>query len=392
MLNTLRRQIYNATCGLEARLAPPCASQQPQAAHVDAAADWVARAQDAHPGGGVAAYYDAPRKRWAADYPETTGYLIPTCLSYAQRTGRDEFHQRALAMAYWECDIQLASGAVRAGHMDARVTVPTVFNTGQVLFGWAAAWQASHEPRFAESLSRAATWLIDVQDSDGAWRRHGSPFATYSINTYNLRSALGLLRAAEVLDEPHFRAAARANMQWALTRMHANGWLEDNDLEDNSRPLTHTLGYSLHALVELAVYFGDDAALAGARHALSHLARAQRLDGGLAGRFDADWRPAARWDCLTGTVQLAHAWLLLADHDKNMELFETADRAIRFVAATQATAHVSPGIRGAVAGSFPRRGGYMRGAYPNWAAKFFMDAAMARDGIAGAIWPASHGG
>jgi len=33
-------------------------------------------------------------------------------------------------------------------------------------------------------------------------------------------------------------------------------------------------------------------------------------------------------------------------------------------------------VRGGMPGSNPRSGGYMKHRYPNWAAKFFMDALM----------------
>ena len=73
-------------------------------------------------------------------------------------------------------------------------------------------------------------------------------------------------------------------------------------------------------------------------------------------------------------------------------LVDNAERANRFNISVQDRSSRHPGVRGGVKGSHPVDGGYMTYRYPNWAAKFFMDAAMARDGIAGAIWPASHGG
>src|SRR5699024_2364563 len=117
-----------------------------------AAANWLARAQDATPDDGVAAYYDMKTKRWAASYPETTGYIIPTLYRYAELSGRSEFHDRATRMAAWETAIQCADGGVRAGTMDAGDAVPTIFNTGQVLFGWAAAWEHTGEECFRQSL------------------------------------------------------------------------------------------------------------------------------------------------------------------------------------------------------------------------------------------------
>src|SRR6185437_14590925 len=113
-----------------------------------------------------------------------TGYIIPTFFRYAGFSGDDRYRERAIRMAAWESDIQLADGGVRAGTMDGPEAVPTIFNTGQVLFGWLAAWQQTEDARFRDSLVRAADWLMTAQDPDGAWRRFASPFAGHTLNTY----------------------------------------------------------------------------------------------------------------------------------------------------------------------------------------------------------------
>ena len=123
---------------------------------LDAMAGWLAGAQDASGCGGVSAYYDLRKRRWAAAYPETTGYIIPTLFNYAQTSGREEFRERAIRMADWETEIQLPEGGVRAGTMDADTLAPTIFNTGQALFGWARALQETGNPCYAESLCRAS--------------------------------------------------------------------------------------------------------------------------------------------------------------------------------------------------------------------------------------------
>ena len=50
-----------------------------------------------------------------------------------------------------------------------------------------------------------------------------------------------------------------------------------------------------------------------------------------------------------------------------------------FVARTQNIATNNSNIRGAIAGSHPIFGSYERFKYPNWAAKFFIDALLALD-------------
>ncbi|MGH8124550.1 MAG: pectate lyase, partial [Rhodanobacteraceae bacterium] len=173
-----------------------------------AAAEWLARAQDATGSGGVSAFYDAAKRQWAGAYPETTGYIIPTFFRYADFSGQPEYRERAIRMAAWESDIQLPDGGVRAGTLDAKQVVPTIFNTGQVLFGWRAAWRQTGDTRFRDSLVRAADWLVAAQDPDGAWRRFASPFASHALNSYNTRVAFALAQAGRDLQQPRYVEAA----------------------------------------------------------------------------------------------------------------------------------------------------------------------------------------
>lgn len=346
---------------------------------LQAAAEWLARAQDATGTGGASAHYDTARRKWAGAYPETTGYIIPTLLRYAQVSGNGDYRERALRMAAWESDIQLADGGVRAGTLDAAQVVPTIFNTGQVVFGWLAAWQATGDARFRDSLVRAADWLVAAQDDDGAWRRFASPFAQHAagaVNTYNTRVAFGLALAGEALGEPRYRDAAVRNVEWALTQMRPNGWLENNDLEDNARPLTHTIAYATRGILEVGLIASQDHFVDAAAGIARAVARTQRRDGALPGRLDAQWRPAARWTCCTGNAQMAIVWQRLAAHTGDDALQESADRAVGFTLSVQDPSAPNPAIRGGIPGSHPRAGGYMTHRYPNWAAKFFMDAVM----------------
>ena len=85
------------------------------------------------------------------------------------------------------------------------------------------------------------------------WRRFASPFSTHAVNTYNTRVAFALAKVGHALGEPRYLDAAVRNVQWALTQMRANGWLEKNDLEDNERPLTHTIAYAARGILEVGL-------------------------------------------------------------------------------------------------------------------------------------------
>ncbi|APZ43485.1 hypothetical protein [Acidihalobacter ferrooxydans] len=346
-----------------------------QEAACHALARWLAAAQDAG-GDGASAWHDARRQTWAAAYPEVSGYIIPTLFDFARDFAASDFRERALRMADWSCAVQLPDGGVRAGLMDAPQVVSTVFNTGQSLFGWARALEETGEPRYRESLRRAADWLLCAQDEDGAWRRFGSPFSAPPPNAYNTRTAFGLARAAEALSEPRYLAAARRNVDWALGQARPNGWLPQNDLEDATQPLTHTIAYALRGILEVAARDRGPGleAVATAAHAL---ARAQRRDGALPGRLDADWNSAARWSCLTGNAQLALVWLRLAELTGEADWTTFARRTLDFNLRSLRLAG-PVGMAGGVPGSHPFDGPYMRFRYPSWAAKFMLDALLLR--------------
>jgi hypothetical protein len=264
--------------------------------------------------------------------------------------------------------------------MDATRIVPTIFNTGQVLFGWLSAWQQTQDARFRDSAVRAANWLVAAQDQDGAWRRFASPFASHTVNTYNTRVAFALARAGGELQEPRYLDAAVRNVQWALTQMHPNGWLENNDLEDNERPLTHTIAYATRGILEVGVIADQGTFVEIASRMARAVAHSQRRDGALPGRLDSAWHAAARWTCVTGNAQMAIIWQRLAAETGDHSWKGAAENAIRFNLSIQDLTTVDAGIRGGMPGSHPRSGGYMKNRYPNWAAKFFMDALMLQQG------------
>jgi hypothetical protein len=112
-------------------------------------------------------------RRWAPSYPETTGYIIPTLYRYAAITGDEDCRARARRMADWEIDIQLPGGGVLAGALGDS-DKPTVFNTGQVIFGWVRAFEEEQDERYRDAAVRASAWLCDIMDDDGCWRKFGS--------------------------------------------------------------------------------------------------------------------------------------------------------------------------------------------------------------------------
>jgi hypothetical protein len=335
---------------------------------------WMCRAQDMskYADGGVARDFSLVRG-WASSYPETTGYIVPTFLDYARRTGNDEIRQRALRMANWLVSIQLDSGAFQGGKIDSTPIVPVTFNTGQILLGLAAA--QAETGHYLEPMCRAADWLVHTQDADGCWRKNQSPFAAYGDKEYETHVAWGLFEAARLEPNRAYGEAGLANVRWALGSMASNGWFKRCCLDDPAHPLTHTLGYALRGVIEAYRFGGDAAFLEAATLTAQGLMGAMRDDGFLPGRLGANWSAAADWACLTGTAQVAHCWLTLHELTGRRDFLRAGSVACSYVRRT-VRLDGPLDTRGGVKGSFPVGGDYGRYEYLNWAAKFLADALL----------------
>jgi len=343
------------------------------AAAVDAAISWLADAQDnsSSHDGGAARHYSLVTG-WGPSYPETTGYIVPTMLRIASARADDAVRARARRMLDWLVSIQLDGGGFQGGTIGQTPVVPVTFNTGQILLGLSAG-AAELGDTYRNAMRAAGDWLVQTQDADGAWRRHPTPFAERGEKAYETHVAWGLLEAARVDAGRGYLEAAILNVRWALGRQTANGWFADCCLTDPVRPLTHTLGYALRGVLEAFRSTGDAEFLDAGVLTATGLLGALAADGRLPGRLDAQWRPAVKWVCLTGTAQVAHCWLMLAEWTGDARYREAARRANRFVRRTIALEGPT-GVRGGVKGSFPVDGDYGRFQFLNWAAKFVIDA------------------
>jgi uncharacterized protein YyaL (SSP411 family) len=339
--------------------------------------NWLATAQDATSDDGVAQAYFTTTKRWAASYPETTGYIIPTFFDYATITNDSQFRERAVRMAKWEQSIQLPEGGIQASTIDYRPIVGTVFNTGMVIFGWIRAYEETLDVELLECAIRAAAWLQAIQDDDGAWRRYGSPITRHSLNTYNAAVALALLEVDRVAPDKRLRVAARRNLDWVLAQRQDTGWLAHNCFIDNAQPYTHTIAYAMQGLLESAVLLQEPRYLQAAESIYRGIEPSIHDSGFLAGRFDRNWNATVNYCCLTGSAQLALHGFRLYRLTANRAYNASARRLLDFVIQTQNLHPEDSNISGAIAGSWPISGEYHPNQYPNWAAKFTADAIMA---------------
>ena len=344
---------------------------------VKACTAWLCAAQDhsSSHDGGVARDYNL-LTGWSSSYPETTGYIIPTMIAVARRTGDQgeaaALHERARRMLDWCVAIQFPQGGFQGGKIDSLSRVPVTFNTGQILLGLAAGVEA-YGAAYQDAMQRAARWLRDSQDADGCWRRHPTPFAGPGDKAYETHVAWGLFEADRIAPGHGYGAAGLRQVEWALSKQRSNGWFDSNCLDNPLLPLTHTIGYALRGLLEAHRFAGRADLLDAAVRTATGIANAVAADGYLPGRLGPDFQPGADYACLTGSVQNAHCLFLLyrlTGERRYLDAGRRLNRYVRRSISIDGPAHA----RGGVKGSFPVDGDYGAWAYLNWAAKFCIDA------------------
>jgi len=339
--------------------------------HLVATYRWTLRSIERGRGGSCAYYL--PLRGWSPPYPETTGYLIPTLIATGVEAGDGMALERAIALGRWLLEIQARDGFWHAGTHPPKRPEASVFNTAQIVKGMCALFRATGEERWLDSAQRASAWLSAGVDADGTfvsgnYRSNFNP-SYYTQVAWPMLEVWQLSRAAPV------RAAAERVLEAVLDKRRANGAFSDWGFDPDAPAFTHTIAYLLRGLLESARLLEDARVGEAAMQALETLRRRAEIAGGnLPGAYDTRWKRAGRFVCLTGSAQLATCFLAADAREADLRWVNAAAKLVDAVCHAQHLRHPDPGIRGAVAGSRPLWGRYMRLRYPNWAAKYHLDA------------------
>lgn len=342
--------------------------------HIKEAVKWICSAQDATEDGGVSHSYHICRG-WAPSYPETTGYIIPTLLTWSSLSNDLEVAKRAIEMADWEIDVQLEDGSVQGSVVGLQKKRPVVFNTGQVIFGWLSAYDYTHNTKYIEAAIKAAAWLIHNIDENHTWSTFGN-HGTNNIHTYNARCAWAILALSLRLQKDNYETPMRLFLDWVLNQEVGRGWFKNNCLNDNEHPLLHTIAYTARGLLESGLILDQEKYIEASVRTSDELIKHISEDGNMPGRFDCNWRPFVKWSCLTGMAQMSIIWNKLYKKTGNIKYQEAFKKVNNFLKKTQDITSSNPGIRGGIKGSYAINGQYCSYRILNWATKFFIDALM----------------
>ncbi len=342
--------------------------------------NWLVRSHDATGRRGSSRGYSL-LTGWAAAFPETSGYLIGTMITYGASRRRTDLMERARELADWELEVQDDDGGIMQGLITRTPRRSIAFNTGMVLHGWIDAYLATGTDEYLDAAHHGGRWLIERQDPDGAWR--GDASYRGIPHTYKSRVSWALIRLANATAEDQFQQAAIRNLDWVVSRQRPNGWFDDCVFEPGTVPNTHGIAYTLRGLVESYALVGDERYLTAAQLTSRVLIDELLKRDTLPATWKDDWTPGARYRCLTGIVQLGGTWLRIYELTGDDEFKRGGLRAVEHAAAHQLRAD-NPDLRGALPGSFPIYGLYAPLACPNWATKFLIDGLLLRERVTAA--------
>ncbi|MDQ2939010.1 MAG: hypothetical protein M3R23_00600 [Actinomycetota bacterium] len=250
--------------------------------------------------------------------------------------------------------------------------------------GLVALHDLTGEERWLQAAMRACRWLASGVDESGLWP-HKDYRATETPSYYTY-AAWPMLEVAARAGDDSTRDAARGVLDAILARRQPNGAFGGWGFSEGEAAFTHTIAYTLQGLIGSARVLDDwdtygQPAEAGL---LALTERAGLASGRLAGRLDDDWRPAARFTCLTGNAQIALCLLDWEERQPDPRLVGAAASLVDAICGAQYLRAPLRGLRGAVGGSAPIWGRYMMLRYPNWAAKYHCDALIQLIGRLGA--------
>jgi hypothetical protein len=346
--------------------------------HIKEATDWIFRAQDASADGGVAIRFSLIRG-WEPSYPETTGYIIPTLLTWGESVIRADIIDRVIQMADWLVNMQKADGSFDGGAIGSKLG-SLVFDTGQIVFGLLSTYKNTCDETYLRAADKAGLWLVKVQHENGSWEKYAFESISHS---YYSRVAWALLELYKITDKEIYKIAAIRNIDWVLSNQEENGWFRAAGFtkEENTEPTTHTIAYTIRGVLECGAILGEEKYLLSAKKAADALLKIVEPEGFFWGTYDSRWSSSSRYSCLTGNAQISIIFLRVCQLFMEKSFYHAAKKLNSYLKKKQSIDTGVMEVRGAIPGSWPIWGKYERFSFPNWATKFFIDAQLLEEKV-----------
>lgn len=289
----------------------------PEASSVERACSWILQNQQEN--GGVSVFYGAFH-----EYPEVTGYIIPTMLQYG-------FRNEALAMAEYLASVANEDGSFNASGSD-RVYL---FDTAQALRGLNAVRKVTD--KYAALQRKTAEYLFSVLE-----RNNGIFPKSYEDDPI-IPETIMLFALPPMLE---YAQAAASEEKIALVHASVQQYLKAPDAL-SIQTLTHFLAYQIDGLIDMG-YEKE------VEDIIMRLLASQKSDGSIPAYAGVDWI------CITGCSQIAICLYKLG-------MRAPADRLVSWVEQNMEAS-------GGFLGSVGPKADYLADREISWAVKFYLDA------------------
>jgi uncharacterized protein YyaL (SSP411 family) len=330
---------------------------------------WLKASFDATNQRGSAATFSMLRGGWAKAYPETTGYIIETFLDYYDFLGEKWLLDYSKNAADWLISIQHENGAFPGG--TGEKGAPSVFNSGMILFGLVSIFEKTKDEKYRKAIEKATDWLISILEKDGSWQQ--SAYVEGFVPSYYTRVIWAVLKANTILQNADIQLLMQKSLNFYKQKVNTNFSVQDWAFEPQKTAFTHTIAYTQRGFLEAGILLKDEKSITIAKNISLKINELYEKNGKIAGAYDESWNGDFSFRCNTGNAQLALNSAKIYEYSKESFYLDFAEKIFESVKNEPSTLPFSF-YRGAIAGSSPIFGKYMKFSYPNWAAKFWLDA------------------
>lgn len=303
---------------------------------------------------------------WQKEYPETTGYIIPSLLEVYKKTKDEEIYNSVKKAVKWLKEIQNSDGSFNDLQGNKQI-----FDTGQILIGFNYIYENFPEFDIKDNLIKAIEWLVLVQNEDGS-------FTKFSYNnlphTYYSRVGAAILKSGFLLDDKSIKESGIKNIEWVMSNQLENGFFKYSSFA-NYDPFLHTMVYILEGLLDAYDLLKDENILKSILKFSDTLLEVSKRDNILYSQYNEEYIATNKEYCMTGLSQWAGVCFRLYKITKKEEYKEDGIKTLNFVKSKQIISS-NKNLNGGISGSIPLNGKYMKYSIPNWGVKFFIDALM----------------
>lgn len=331
----------------------------------EAGLDWLMRSINATEGQGsshIFARWRYPPSGWHLGYPETTGYIIETLLDYAPDFPQLPLREYAMNSADWLLTQQLDNGSFPA--LLAGSQKPSIFNSGMIVFGLLNAEKIVQHKDRKSALDKLRSWLHTIPDEQ----------IILTEPTYISRALWAFLLLADDHFDELLKEKINRISKSILNWRNQHGAFDHWGFNRKHTAFTHTIAYTLRGFLEMGALLNDVTYIQVVTDAMEVLRLDRQKRKKIAGSYNDSWQGNYSFRCVTGHAQLSIISFRLFQLTNDMKWLDFGRCLFEDIITDQKLNPMDPDLQGAVPGSKPIWGAYMRGKYPNWSVKFYLDA------------------